>query len=107
MKALPLTCKFPQQYANHVVTPGSFHTIMNCLGKITNKKFAGSGYGEILLEAGLVTNGCLLVVLRGNAYNNSLFCVKTVSETLKYLLLEQRTVHKTKCFHFNISHLDG
>ena len=78
MKALPLICKFPQQYASHVVTPGSFHTIMNCVGIITNQKCTGLGYGEILLEAGLVTNGCLLIVLRGKAYSNSFFCLKTI-----------------------------
>ena len=92
MKALPLIWKDPHEYAKHVVTPGPFHTIMNYLGMVTGQKCAGSGYGEILLEAGLVTNGCLSVVLRGKAYNKALFCFKTVSEAMERLLFEQFSV---------------
>ena len=89
MKALPLIWKFPEQYKKHVVIPGPFHTGMNYLGMVTGNKCKGSGYTEILLEAELVTTGCLNSVLKGKAYAKALFCLKTVSEAMQRLLFER------------------
>ena len=89
MKALPLIWKFPEKYKLHVVTPGQFHTVMNYMGMVTGHKFRGSGYAEILLEADLVTIGCLKSVLSGKAYAKALFCLKTVCEALEWLLMEK------------------
>ena len=89
MKALPLIWKFPEKYKLHVVTPGQFHTVMNYMGMVTGHKFRGSGYAEILLEADLVTSGCLKSVLSGKAYAKALFCLKTVCEALEWLLMEK------------------
>lgn len=89
MKALPLIWKFPDEYKLHVVTPGSFHTVMNYMGMLTGHKCAGSGYSEILLEAGLVTSGSLTRVVKGKAYAKALFCLKTVSEAMEQLLIDR------------------
>lgn len=89
MKALRLVWKFPEKYNHHIVLPGQFHTAMNYLGLITNHKCRGSGYAEILLEAQLVTSGCLKNVLSGKAYSKARFCLKTVCEALERLLLER------------------
>jgi hypothetical protein len=89
MKALPLIWKSPEVYKKHVVIPGPFHTCMNYMGMITGKKCKGSGYADILLEAGLVTSGCLKNVLKGKAYAKALFCLKTVSEAMERLLIER------------------
>ncbi len=88
MKALPLIWKFPSSFENHVVILGPFHTSMNYIGMLTNHKCRGSGYAEILLEAKLVTSGCLKSVLSGKAYAKALHCLKTVCEALERLLLE-------------------
>ena len=92
MKALPLIWKFHDRYKNHVVIPGPFHTKMNYIGMLTKKKAAGSGYAEILLEAGLVTSGCLKSVLSGKAYSKALFNLKATVEALER-------------FVFNVSYL--
>lgn len=89
MKALPLIWKFPTEYKNHIVIPGPFHTAMNYIGMITGNKCKGSGYSEILIEAGLVTSGCLKNVLKGKAFAKALFCLKTVSEAMERLLFER------------------
>ncbi|XP_069107841.1 uncharacterized protein [Argopecten irradians] len=89
MKALPLLWKFPDRYSNHLVLIGQFYTAMNYMGMLTNHKCRGSGYSEILLEAQLVTSGCLKSVLSGKAYAKALFCLKTVCESLERLLLER------------------
>ncbi|XP_060552961.1 uncharacterized protein LOC132714190 [Ruditapes philippinarum] len=89
MKALPLIWKYPERYKYHVITPGAFHTAMNYIGMVTKNKCAGSGYGEILIEAGLVTSGCIQNVLSGKAYAKALFCLKTVTEAMERLLFER------------------
>ena len=89
MKALPVVWRQPMRYANHVIMPGCFHTCMNFLGVITGKMCLGSGYAEILIEANLVTGGCLPSVLKGKAYAKGLFCVKTVVEAMERLLMEK------------------
>jgi hypothetical protein len=91
MKALPLIWKFPDKYKKHVVTPGPFHTAMNYMGMLTGHKCRGSGYSEILIEAELITSGCLSSVLRGKAYARALFCLKTVTEAMERLLIERFT----------------
>ena len=89
MKALPLIWKFPEQFKNHVVLPGQFHTGMNYIGMITGHKCRGSGYPEILFEVKLATSGCMKNILSGKAYGKALFNLKTVCEALEMLLLEQ------------------
>ena len=91
MKALPLIWKFPDEYERHVVTPGPFHTAMNYIGMVTGHKCRGSGYAEILIEAKLVTSGCLSSILKGKAYAKALFCLKTVTEAMERLLIERFT----------------
>ncbi|KAG1682931.1 hypothetical protein GQR58_010461 [Nymphon striatum] len=82
------TLEFPEEYKKHVIAPGPFHTVMNYIGMLTDHKCMGSGYSEILLEAGLVTSGCLKSVLKRKAYAKDLFSLKTVSEAMERLLIE-------------------
>lgn len=91
MKALPLIWKYPEEYKKHVITPGAFHTAMNYMGMLTGHKCRGSGYSEIIIEAGLVTSGCLPSVLKGKSYTKALFCLKAVSEAMERLLIEKFT----------------
>ena len=60
---------------------------MNFIG-LLGKKCRGSGYEEILLEAGLVTTGSINSAISGKAYNKALFCLKAVVEELERLLFE-------------------
>ena len=89
MKALPLIWKFPEEYKKHVAIPGPFYTGMDYMGMVTGNKCRWSGYSEILIEAELVTTGCLSSVLKGKAYAKALFCLKTVSEAMQQLLFER------------------
>ena len=91
LKALPIIWRWPEEFANHVVMIGPFHTSMNYIGMLTGHKMRGSGYAEILLEAQLVTSGSLKGVLSGKAYAKSLFCLKTTCEAIERLLMERFT----------------
>ncbi|KAG1672177.1 Peptidylprolyl isomerase domain and WD repeat-containing protein 1 [Nymphon striatum] len=82
------TLEFPEEYKKHVITLRPFHTVMNYIGMLTGHKCMGSGYSEILLEAGLVTSGCLKSVLKRKEYAKDLFSLKTVSEAMERLLIE-------------------
>lgn len=62
---------------------------MNYINMLTGNKCRGSGYAEILIEADLVTSGCLESVLRGRAYAKALFCLKTVCKGMERLLIER------------------
>ena len=87
MKALPLIWDNPAEYKNHIVLIGAFHIIMNYLNMIGHK-MAGSGYAELLIEAGLVTSGCVGKVLSGKRYSKALWSLKVVSESFERLLLQ-------------------
>jgi hypothetical protein len=87
MKALPIIWQNPVDYQKHIILIGPFHTIMNYMNMIGHK-MAGSGYSEIVLEANLVTSGCLKAVLHGKRYSKSIWCLKVVSEALERLLLK-------------------
>ena len=86
MTALPYVWRFPGRYQKHVITPGPYHTGIDYISMITAHKCNCSGYSEILIEAQLVNNGCLYTVLKGEAYSNALFCIKTVWEPMERLL---------------------
>lgn len=89
MKALPIIWRWPEEFANHVVLIGPFHTAMNYIGMLAGHKMRGSGYTEILVEAQLVTSGSMKGVLSGKAYAKGLFCLKTVCEAMERLLMER------------------
>ena len=88
MKALPIVWENPGEFEDHIIMIGPFHAQMNYIGMLTNHKARGSGYAEILLEAQLVTSGCLRSVLSGKAFAKALFCLKSTVEALERLLLE-------------------
>ena len=55
---------------------------------MTGHKMAGSGYAELLIEAGLVTSGCVGKVLCGKRYSKALWSLKVVNESFERLLLQ-------------------
>ena len=89
IKALPIFWRCPEEFAKHVVVIGPFHTSINYIGTLTNKKMRGSGYAEIPTEAQLVNSGSMKGVLSGKAYAKSLFCLKVVCEAMERLLIER------------------
>ena len=60
---------------------------MNYISMLCGHKMLGTGYQEILIEAQLVTSGCLKGAINGKAYAKSLFCLKTVCEAMERLLM--------------------
>ena len=75
MKAFPLMWNKPEVYKHHIVMLGSFHVICAFL-KAIGKKMNGSGISDILIEANLITSGCLKGVLSGNTTAEPYYAIK-------------------------------
>ena len=87
MKAYPLVWNYPEKYKNHIVMIGTFHVICAYF-KMIGKKMNGSGFSDVLLEAGLISSGSLQGVLSGKHYTRAMHCHKVMLESLERLLLE-------------------
>ena len=59
MKSLPIIWKWPDEFQKHIIMTDQFHTEIDYIGMLTGHKAKGSGYGEILIEAQLVTSSSL------------------------------------------------
>ena len=90
MKVMPLIWSDPDKYSPFIILIGAFHTIMNYM-KMTMRKVAGSGFGDMCIEAQLVTSGGLAGVINvsGRNYNKALFSIKCISEELERRLFKR------------------
>lgn len=88
MKAYPIVWNRPDQYKKHIILIGTFH-LACAYFKMLGKKLDGAGFGDILLEAGLISSGSLQGVLSGKHYERALSCHKIMLESLERLLLER------------------
>ena len=88
MKAYPLVWKFPERYERHIVLIGTFHLTM-AYYKMIGKKMEGSGFSDVLLEAGLISSGSLQGVVSGKNFSRATHCHKLMYETLHRLLLQE------------------
>ncbi|KAL2091604.1 hypothetical protein ACEWY4_013867 [Coilia grayii] len=97
IKALPLIWQNPERYKKHVMLPGTFH--LECaFMKMLGKKMKGSGFEDILLEAGLISGGSLAGVMQGKNYDRAIHCHKIMLEALELLLFEEFTQHQSHPF---------
>ena len=82
MKAYPLIWSEPERYDKHIILIGSFHLI-GAYFKMIGKKLRGSGFSDVLIEAGLIASGSLEGVLTGKHYERALHCHKVIKEALE------------------------
>ena len=88
MKAYPIIWNNPERYQNHIILIGTFHLACAFM-KMLGKKMEGSGFSDVLMEAGLIGSGSLQGVLSGKHYDRALHCHKVLTEALEQLLLKQ------------------
>lgn len=86
MKAYPLIWAAEKRYEKHIVMIGTFHLVCAYL-KMLGKKMEGTGFSDILIEAGLISSGSLNGVISAKNYSRSLHCHKTALEALERLIL--------------------
>lgn len=86
MKAYPLVWNDIEKYKDHIILIGTFHCEMGYL-KMIGKKMNGSGFSDIILEAGLISGGSIQGVISGKHFERSMNCHKSVAESLERQLM--------------------
>ena len=69
-------------------SPGRFHTPCMLLGVI-GKRFADAGLRDLMVEAGIVSNGSVASVIEGKKYNQGKRAHKVVAEAMSQLLWQE------------------
>ena len=95
MKAYPLVWNSPAKYEKHIVMIGSFHSICAYL-KMLGKKMQGTGLGDVLIEAALISSGYLHAVLAGKQHSRAMKCHKAMLEALERLLIAEFLVASSR-----------
>lgn len=85
--AYALVWQYPEKFSQVIVRMGVFHTICSLFGTV-GKMMKGSGFAEIVIEAGICASGSLEKVMSGKHYNRALRVHKLFAEGLERLLLE-------------------
>ncbi|KAK6184936.1 hypothetical protein SNE40_007284 [Patella caerulea] len=88
MKAYPILWSDTKRYENHIVMIGTFHLICGYL-KMLGKKMEGTGFSDVLIEAGLISSGSLSGVMSGKNYSRSLHCHKVMVESMERLMISK------------------
>lgn len=86
MKAYSIIWQNPEEFQNILVRIGVFHTICSYLG-VLGKMMSGSGFEDIIIEAGICASGSIDQVLRGKHYNRAMRVHKLMYEALEHILL--------------------
>ncbi|KAK3732161.1 hypothetical protein RRG08_026543 [Elysia crispata] len=92
-KAYALIWHDAERYKNVVIHLGVFHTVLSYLG-VLGKLMKGSGFEDIITEAGLCASGSLDKMMNGKHYNRALRVHTIMLEALERLLFtafEQNT----------------
>ena len=79
--------KKPRELQSVVLRMGSFHMTLAMLGVI-GKRFAGSGWSDLVIESRVLAPGSVNGVVSGKHYNRGLRVHKLVSEALQRLQLQ-------------------
>jgi hypothetical protein len=84
----------PSVYKNVIVHLGAFHIMCSYMGAL-GKMMAGSGFEEIIIEAGVCASGSINQVINGSHYNRAMRIHQNMLNALERLLLEKFTSQST------------
>jgi len=77
----------PGQFRNVLIHLGGFHISCSYMGSL-GKMMCGSGFEDVIIEAGICASGSLDKVLAGKHYNRAVRVHQLMLETLERLLLQ-------------------
>jgi hypothetical protein len=80
----------PAVYKNVVVHLGAFHTMCSYMGAL-GKMMSGSGFEEIIIEAGVCASGSISQVVSGSHYNRAMRVHQLMLDALERLLMDKFT----------------
>ena len=88
MNAYKVLWNYPDKLKNIVIHLGDFHFIKEVFA-ILGKLISGSGFEDVIFQAGLCSAGSLNGVVAGSHYNRCWFVHGHLAETLERLLFER------------------
>ena len=88
MNACKVLWNYPDKFKNIVIHLGDFHFIKEVFA-ILGKLISGSGFEDVIFQAGLCSAGSLNGVVAGSHYNRCWFVHGHLAETLERLLFER------------------
>ena len=100
-KAYAIIWQTPHLYADVFIQLGAFHTLASYLGAL-GKRLKGSGFSEIIIEAGVCASGSIDKVLTGQHYNRAMRVHKLMLEALERLLFQAFQQENNFVFSDNI-----
>jgi hypothetical protein len=77
----------PELFSDVIVNLGAFHIMCSYLGAL-GKMMAGSGFEDVLIEAGLCASGSIAKVMSGKHYNRAMRVHQLVMESMERLLVQ-------------------
>jgi len=78
----------PTLYSNVIVHMGAFHTMCSYMGSL-GKMMTGSGFEEILIEAGVCASGSINQVINGSHYNRAMRVHQHMADAIERLLQDR------------------
>ena len=85
--ALDITWHDPERFANVIIQLGGFHIMCSYLGAL-GKMMCGSGFEDILMQAGVCAGGSIDKVMAGKHFNRAVRVHQLMLEATERLLLE-------------------
>lgn len=86
-KAYEITWQYPIKYNNTIIRMGIFHDLISYLGCI-GKRMNGSGFEEIIIEAGICASGSINQVMSGKHFNRSVRVHTLCVEALERMIFD-------------------
>ena len=78
----------PSRYSNVVIHMGAFHTMRSYMGAL-GKMMSGSGFEDVLIEAGVVASGSISQIMNGSHYNRAMRVHQHMADAVERLLLDR------------------
>lgn len=87
VNAYRVLCNYPEMFSNVVLHLGDFHYMKELFG-VVGKLVRGSGFEDIIFQAGICSTGSLNGVLSGSQYNRCWLVHSVMAEALERLCIE-------------------
>ena len=88
IKAFHVVLNNPNAWSDIIIHLGDFHAMMTFFG-VTGRFVEGSGFEDVLFQAGLCSSGSITGVMSGKHYNLCWLIHENFSEALERLFIEQ------------------
>ena len=97
--ALDITWHDPDRFCNVIIQLGGFHIMCSYLGAL-GKMMSGSGFEDIVIQAGVCAGGAIDKVMAGRHFNRAVRVHQLMLEATERLLLEAFLIYSSSYHQF-------